>query len=312
MEQFIRDQIKAIKEQVGETDKVLLGLSGGVDSAVCAALISKAIPGRLICIFVDHGFMRKDEPREIEETFSKMDLTLVCVDAEKRFLDAVKGVTDPEQKRKIIGKEFIEVFNEEAAKFSDVKYLAQGTIYPDIVESGDGKKGVVKSHHNVGGLPEKIKFDGLVEPLKTLYKDEVRAVGRLLGLPKAIVNRQPFPGPGLAVRCIGELTKERLDILREADAIVREEIGRLRRKPNQYFAVLTDMKSVGVKNDERTYAYTVAIRAVSTVNFMTAKCFPLSQIAIGRISKRITDEVEGINRVVLDVTDKPPATIEWE
>lgn len=238
--------------------------------------------------------------------------SLLRVDASERFLSKVKGVTDPERKRKIIGEEFIRVFEEQAAKFGDVSFLAQGTIYPDIIESGHGKAAVIKSHHNVGGLPEDIRFEGIVEPLKGLFKDEVRKVGRELGLPESIVERQPFPGPGLAVRVIGEITKEKLDILREADAIFREEVGKLKKKPSQYFAVLTNLRSVGVMGDERTYDYTLALRAVNTGDFMTATYSKIPHSVLNKISRRITNEVKGINRVVFDITDKPPATIEWE
>lgn len=311
MQGYIETQIAAIREQVG-SEKVLLALSGGVDSSVCAALLSKAIPKRLICIFVDHGFMRKNEANEVYDVFSKRSLQFIRIDASERFLEKIKGVTDPEKKRKIIGNEFIEVFQEQAKKFGDIKFLAQGTIYPDIIESGNDKAATIKSHHNVGGLPKIMDFKGIVEPLRGLFKDEVREVGKQLGLPKFIVNRQPFPGPGLAIRVIGEITKEKLDLLREADAIFREEIKKTRKKPSQYFAVLTNTRSVGVMGDERTYDYTVALRAITTGDFMTGVYTPLQHSVLSRISNRITNEVKGINRVVYDITDKPPSTIEWE
>ena len=311
MDDYIETQIELIRKQVG-TEKVLLGLSGGVDSSVCAALISKAIPNQLICIFVDHGFMRKNEGDQVEEAFSKMDLNFVRVDAEQRFLDKVKGVTDPEQKRKIIGKEFVAVFEDESKKHGEYKFLAQGTIYPDIIESGKDNSANIKSHHNVGGLPEEMSFIGLVEPLKGLFKDEVRVIGKKLGLPDVLVKRQPFPGPGLAVRCIGELTKEKLDILRNADAIFREEIENNKVKAQQYFAILTNVRSVGVKNEKRTYDYAIAVRAILTTDFMTAEYAKIPHKVLERIAVRISTEVEGVSRVCYDVTSKPPATIEWE
>ena len=311
MDDYIDTQVAAVREKVGK-DKVLLALSGGVDSSVCAALLSKAIPNQLVCIFVDHGFMRKNEGDEIERIFTKKDVEFVRVNAADRFLEKLRGVSEPEQKRKIIGKEFVEVFQEQAKRFSDVKYLAQGTIYPDVIESGTDSSATIKSHHNVGGLPKNMDFKGLVEPLNGLFKDEVRRVGKMLGLPNYLINRQPFPGPGLAIRIIGELTREKLDLLREADAIVREEIGKSRSKVNQYFAVLTNVRSVGVMGDDRTYDYTVALRAVTTNDFMTCEYAKLPHSLLSKIASRITNEVKGVNRVVYDITSKPPATIEWE
>ena len=303
--------IEVIRKQVG-SGHVLLALSGGVDSAVCAALLAKAVPGRLHCIFVDHGLMRKNEGDEVEAAFSDYDLTLIRVDAEARFLAKLAGVTDPEQKRKIIGEEFIRVFEDEARKLKGIDFLAQGTIYPDVVESGADGHSTVKSHHNVGGLPDNIDFKGLVEPLRALYKGEVRELGWMLGLPASVTSRQPFPGPGLAVRCIGEITKEKLDILREADAIFRDEVSASGIKVDQYFAVLTNSKSVGVVNDSRNYGCTVALRAINTADFMTAEYVPLPHSLLAKVSARITSEVPAVTRVVYDITNKPPATVEWE
>ena len=311
MDDYIQRQIEAVRACVGD-DQVILGLSGGVDSSVCAALLSKAVPGQLTCIYVDHGFMRKHESEEIEHAFAGQDIRFVRVDASDLFINALAGVADPETKRKTIGRLFVEVFRQEAAKIGRVEYLAQGTIYPDVIESGNDKAATIKSHHNVGGLPDEIGFKGVVEPLRGLFKDEVREVGRKLGLPDALVNRQPFPGPGLAIRIIGEVTREKLAILRDADAIVREEIGNADCGADQYFAVLTDLRSVGVMGDFRTYDYTLAIRAVITGDFMTAEYARLPHELLAKMSHRITNEVDHINRVVYDITDKPPATIEYE
>ena len=303
--------IEIIKNQVGSAH-VLLALSGGVDSAVCAALLAKAVPGKLHCIFVDHGLMRKHEGDEIKAAFKDHDLKLICVDAADRFLARLAGVTDPEAKRKIIGEEFIRVFEEEAKKLKGIEFLAQGTIYPDVIESGEKGSVAVKSHHNVGGLPENIGFRGIVEPLRGLYKAEVRELGRRLGLPLALTERQPFPGPGLSVRCIGEVTKEKLDMLREADAIFREEIEASGIPADQYFAVLTDMRSVGIKDGARTYGYVVALRAIVSNDFITGQYVPLPHELLSRISGRITSDISTVNRVVYDITDKPPGTVEWE
>ena len=303
--------IRQIREQVG-SEHVILGLSGGVDSSVCAALLAKAIPGQLHCIFVDHGLMRKNEGDEVEAAFSGRELDFIRVNAEAHFLQKLAGVTEPEEKRKIIGAEFVRMFEAESGKLGNVKFLAQGTIYPDVIESGAWNSATIKSHHNVGGLPKDMSFTGLVEPLRGLFKDEVRALGRQLGLPNAFVDRQPFPGPGLAVRVIGEVTKEKLDMLREADAIFREEMAAANAVADQFFAVLSDTRSVGVIGDFRTYGYTVALRAVRTTDFMTCEYAPLSHELLGRVAARIPNEVRGISRVVYDITGKPPATIEWE
>ena len=295
--------------------KVLLALSGGVDSSVAALLLHKAVGQNLTCVFVDHGLMRKGEGDFVERTFrDTFGVRLIRVNAGERFLGKLAGVTDPEKKRKIIGEEFIRVFEEEARKLGKIHALAQGTIYPDVIESGKGASAVIKSHHNVGGLPTVISFDEIVEPLRELFKDEVRAVGTMLGLPRELVWRQPFPGPGLAVRIVGEITEEKVNILQEADAIFREEImsAGLEKTPDQYFAVLTDTHAVGVMGDARTYGYVAALRAVSTDDFMTAEWTRLPFEVLERVSSRITNEVPGISRVVYDISSKPPATVEWE
>lgn len=313
MKDYMEQSISQIRDKV-MGGKVLCALSGGVDSSVCAALVSRAVGRQLYCIFVDHGLMRKNEGDEVEQSFKGQDITFIRINAEERFLSKLAGVTDPERKRKIIGEEFIRVFEEEAKKIGAVDYLVQGTIYPDIIESGSKKRKGVKSHHNVGGLPEHIDFKELLEPVKMLFKDEVRQLGRELGLPEYLVSRQPFPGPGLAVRCIGELTKTRLDILRDCDAIFRDELASagLSKNMSQYFAVMTDMRSVGVRNNERTYDYAIALRAVSTVDFMTAVSCEIPFEILSRIARRIVGEVSGVSRILYDITDKPPATIEFE
>ena len=294
--------------------KVLLALSGGVDSSVAAALLAEAVGSQLTCVFVDHGLMRYNEGNEVEDAFAKWDLNFVRVNAESRFLLKLAGADEPERKRKIIGEEFVRVFEEEAKKVGTVDFLAQGTIYPDVIESGAGDAAVIKSHHNVGGLPDCVDFREIVEPLRMLFKDEVRQLGRELGLPEYLVSRQPFPGPGLAIRVIGDLSKEKLDTLRLADAIYREEIAAasLTGAVDQYFAVLTNTRSVGVMGDGRTYDYTLALRAVTTSDFMTADWARIPYEVLDRISSRIVNEVRGINRIVYDITSKPPATIEWE
>lgn len=311
MASYMEEAVVECRRQIGD-GRVLLALSGGVDSSVCAVLLSKAIPGQVHCIFVDHGLMRKNEGDEIERAFRSTAIHLVRVNAAERFLAALKGVTDPEQKRKIIGAEFVRVFEEESKKLPDVKFLAQGTIYPDVIESGGSKAATIKSHHNVGGLPKDMRFEGVVEPLRGLFKDEVRALGRQLGLPRRFVERQPFPGPGLGVRVLGELTAEKVRILQDADAIFREEVIRHRVRADQYFAVLTGIRSVGVVGDFRTYDYTIALRAVRTSDFMTCEYAPISHNVLGIVSSRIVNEVKGAGRVVYDITGKPPATIEWE
>ena len=314
-EKFIEEQIALVKEQVGDK-KVLLALSGGVDSSVVAALLIKAIGKQLICVHVNHGLMRKGESEGVIEMFqNQLDANLVYVDATDRFLDLLNDVSDPEKKRKIIGAEFINVFADEARKLTDIDFLAQGTIYPDILESikqAEGKK-AVKSHHNVGGLPEDLKFE-LVEPIKLLFKDEVRVVGEALGLPHAMVYRQPFPGPGLGVRCLGAITRDRLHALREADAILREEFDNcdLNEKVWQYFIVIPDIKSVGVKNESRYEGWPAIIRAVNTTDAMSATIEEIPYAILHKITERITNEVDGINRVLYDLTPKPIGTIEWE
>lgn len=312
MSSFIDDAVAKIKEKAGN-GKALCALSGGVDSSVAALLVQKAIGDRLTCVFVDHGLLRKNEGDEVEAVFSKFGLNLIRVNAGERFLAKLKDVEDPEQKRKIIGSEFIAVFEEEAKKLGSVNYLVQGTIYPDVIESGAGSSAMIKSHHNVGGLPETMDFKGLIEPLRELFKDEVRKVGLDLGLPENLVMRQPFPGPGLGVRIIGKITAEKVAILQDADAVFREEIAAagLDREISQYFAALTDMRSVGVMGDSRTYYYTVGLRAVITSDFMTAEWARIPHEVLAKTSNRIVNEVHGINRVVYDITTKPPATVEW-
>ena len=313
MGDYCRTAIASIREKVGD-GKVLLALSGGVDSSVAAALLAEAVGNQLTCVFVDHGLMRLNEGDEVEQAFSKWDIQFIRVDAEARFLGKLDGVDDPESKRKIIGEEFIRVFEEESKKIGAVDFLAQGTIYPDVIESGAGDAAVIKSHHNVGGLPDFVDFKEILEPLRMLFKDEVRQLGRELGLPEYLVSRQPFPGPGLAIRIIGCITKEKADTLRLADYIFRDEIAKAGedKNLNQYFAVLTNTRSVGVMGDGRTYDYTLALRAVTTADFMTADWARIPYDVLDKISVRIVNEVPGINRICYDITSKPPATIEWE
>ena len=313
MENFIADQIELVRRQVGDR-KVLLALSGGVDSSVVAALLIKAIGKQLTCVHVNHGLLRKGEPEEVVRVFrDEMDANLIYVDAVDRFLDKLAGVSDPESKRKIIGVEFIRVFEEEARKLEGIDFLAQGTIYPDIIESGTKTVKAVKSHHNVGGLPEDLQFD-LVEPLKMLFKDEVRACGKALGLPDSMVYRQPFPGPGLGVRCLGAITRDRLEAVRESDAILREEFAKngLEGKVWQYFTAIPDLKSVGVRDNKRADEWCVIIRAVNTIDAMTAEIEEVPYSVLHHITARITNEVKGVNRVLFDLTPKPTGTIEWE
>ncbi|MBR6113840.1 MAG: glutamine-hydrolyzing GMP synthase [Oscillospiraceae bacterium] len=313
MDSFRERAVRELREKIGD-GRVLLALSGGVDSSVCAALLSEAVGRQLTCVFVDHGLLRRDEGDEVEAAFAGRELNFIRVDAAGRFLSRLSGVTEPEQKRKIIGEEFIRVFEEESRKLGTVDYLAQGTIYPDVIESGLGNAAVIKSHHNVGGLPEHVDFREILEPLRLLFKDEVRQLGRELGLPETLVSRQPFPGPGLAIRVIGEVTGEKLRILRAADAVFREEIDRagLGAAASQYFAALTDMHSVGVMGDGRSYDSAVALRAVATEDFMTADWVRLPYDLLDRVSTRIVNEVPGVNRVFYDITSKPPATVEYE
>ena len=313
MEDYKNRAIAAVREKVKD-GRVLLALSGGVDSSVVAALLAEAVGNQLTCVFVDHGLMRLHEGDEVEAAFAKWDINFIRVDAESRFLLKLAGEAEPERKRKIIGEEFIRVFEEEAKKIGTVEFLAQGTIYPDIIESGLGDAAVIKSHHNVGGLPDYVDFKEIIEPLRMLFKDEVRQLGRELGLPEYLVSRQPFPGPGLAIRIIGDITKDKADTLRQADFIFREELAKVGQDKclSQYFAVLTNTRSVGVMGDGRTYDYTLALRAVVTDDFMTAEWARIPYDVLDRISVRIVNEVKGINRIVYDITSKPPATVEWE
>jgi GMP synthase (glutamine-hydrolysing) len=316
MDSFVETSIQAIREKVGD-GKVLCALSGGVDSSVAAVMLSKAIGKQLTCVFVDHGLLRKDEGDEVEAVFGPnghYDLNFIRVNAQDRFYTKLDGVEEPEAKRKIIGEEFIRVFEEEAKKIGTVDFLVQGTIYPDVIESGLGKSAVIKSHHNVGGLPDYVDFKEIIEPLRLLFKDEVRKAGLELGIPEYLVYRQPFPGPGLGIRIIGAVTAEKVRIVQDADYIYREEIAKAGwdKKIGQYFAALTNMRSVGVMGDERTYDYAIALRAVTTTDFMTAESADLPWEILGKVTSRIVNEVKGVNRVMYDCTGKPPATIEFE